>query len=106
MTTQLGWYVASQSAAVRQLARAMAAARQVGLPLEGERLTAYAQAAYAVATSDIDGMPPGSDLEVFGYAVTGALFYEPVLLALRRLAHQDRSARRYGPGTTPGAGGC
>lgn len=91
--TRLRWQCDSQSAAMRQLAVAMHAATQVGMPVHGPRLEAYADAAYAVATSDIDGMPVGDGARVFGYAVIGTLFYEPVLLALRRLAHQDRTDR-------------
>lgn len=34
------------------------------------------------------------------YVVIGTVFYEPVLLALRRLARQDAATRRFDPDRT------
>lgn len=110
---ELGWSYDPDSVAVRQLAAAMQAAAQVGLPVEGERLRAYAGAAHEIATGDLEGTPGGAGPDVFAYAIIGTLFYEPVLLALRRLAHQDCTERMLGgppagvslPGAAPTAPG-
>lgn len=95
----LGWQVPDESAALRQLAVAMQAVREVGLPLTPDRLQAYAKAAHLVAEQEIDRMPQTSVADALTYAVVGTVLYEPVLLALRRLAHQDVSARRFASST-------
>ncbi len=87
--------------AAAQLEHALAAAEAAGLPPSGERLDAYGVAIGAIAEYDIAAMPPaaGSAVE---YAVLGTALYEPVLLALRRIAHQDRARRLL---RDPGAAG-
>ena len=90
----LGWRVHDTAPALRQLARAMAALAEVGMPLD--RLETYAQAAHAVAEADVATVPGASRAEAVRNAVVGTVLYEPVLLALRRLAQEDVSARRFG----------
>lgn len=89
----LGWRVAPGSTAMRQLAVAMRAAEDVGLPLTTEGLATYADAAHRVAEREVAGMPQDSAASAITYAVVGTVLYEPILLALRRLAHQEVSAR-------------
>jgi DNA-binding transcriptional MerR regulator len=89
----LGWRVVPGSTAMRQLAVAMRAAEDVGLPLTPDGLATYADAAYRVAEREIAGMPQDSLASAITYAVVGTVLYEPILLALRRLAHQDVSGR-------------
>jgi hypothetical protein len=85
---ELGWRVDPGSAAVRQLDAALAAVANVGLPADSDRIRTYAAAALAVARIDISSMPAGSPAEAVRHAVVGTVMYEPVLLALRRLAQQ------------------
>jgi DNA-binding transcriptional MerR regulator len=82
-------------AALAQLERALLAAEEAGLPLGEERLLAYGASIMAIAETDLDGVPsdPARAIE---YAVLGTAMYEPVLAALRRLAHQDLAGRRLG----------
>jgi hypothetical protein len=41
-------------------------------------------------------MPDGDREAQLGYAVLGTALYDPVVAALRRLAHQDAALRRLG----------
>jgi DNA-binding transcriptional MerR regulator len=91
----LGWRVGPDSAAMRQLAVALRAVDDAGLPLTAESLKHYADAAHRIAEHEIGNMPAGG-AEALTYAVIGTVLYEPVLLALRRLAHQDVSGRTLG----------
>jgi DNA-binding transcriptional MerR regulator len=81
-------------AAVGQFERALAAAEAVGLPLSDERLDGYARHIRAIAEIDLVGMPAASPSSAVEYAVLGTAIYEPVLAAMRRLAHQDLASRR------------
>jgi DNA-binding transcriptional MerR regulator len=85
---RLGWRVDPQSSSVHQLEAALAAVEAVGLPPSEERLRAYAQAALEVAEVDVAGVPRGTPGDAVHYVVVGTVLYEPVLLALRRLAQQ------------------
>ena len=82
-------------AAVAQLEGALVAAEDAGMPITPERLARYGRAAADLAAYDLERMPrePHSAVE---YTVLGTALYEPVLLALRRLAHQDVAVRRLG----------
>jgi DNA-binding transcriptional MerR regulator len=94
----LGWHVHPGSPALRQLQRALDAVEAVGLPMMPERLAVYAQAAAAVAEADVASVPTDSAERAARHVVVGTVLYEPVLLALRRLAQQDASARRFAGG--------
>ena len=82
-------------AAVGQLEGALAAAEAAGMPITPERLTRYGRAVRDIADYDLERMPqePHAAVE---YTVLGTALYEPVILALRRLAHQDAAVRRLG----------
>ena len=92
----LGWRIEPDSTALRQLSVALRAAEGVGLPLSPDRIDAYAEAALLVAEQDVAGVPQTSVPDALTYAVIGTVLYEPILLAMRRLAHQHASARRFG----------
>lgn len=91
---QLGWRVHPDSSSLRQLAVALDAARAVGIPPTPERLAGYARAMELVASHEVAGVPAASAEEAVSYVVLGTAMYEPVILALRRLAQQDASAQR------------
>jgi DNA-binding transcriptional MerR regulator len=84
----LDWAVDPTSASLWQLEAALAAAEEVGLPLGHDRLAAYAGAALDVARVDVADVPQTGPQEAVHYVVVGTVLYEPVLLALRRLAQQ------------------
>ncbi|MFC0681949.1 MerR family transcriptional regulator [Lysobacter korlensis] len=90
---RLGQLYEPRYAAVAQLERALEAAEEAGLPLSEERLLVYGRHIMAIAEADLNDVPddPSRAIE---YAVLGTAMYEPVLAALRRLAHQDLASRR------------
>jgi DNA-binding transcriptional MerR regulator len=92
---RLGWIYDPRYVAVAQLERALDAAETAGLGLSDERLDAYAPAIRAIADYDVAQVPDEPD-RALEYSVLGTALYEPVLIALRRLAHQDAAARRLG----------
>ena len=89
-------------AAVAQLERALEAVAAGGIPMTDERLQVYAEHLRAMAEYDLSRMPDEGGREAqLGYAVLGTALYDPVVAALRRLAHQDVAARRLGVEETP-----
>ncbi|MCP3098019.1 MerR family transcriptional regulator [Myxococcus sp. K15C18031901] len=94
---KLGQVYEPRFAAVAQLEHALAAAEAAGIPLDDERLAVYGPHIRAIAEFDVRNVPrePAAAVE---YAVLGTAVHEPVLVALRRLAHQDLASRRLGPG--------
>lgn len=80
-------------AAVAQLESALVSVEAAGMPISEERLIEYGRRLREIAAFDLERMPrePHAAVE---YTVLGTALYEPVLLALRRLAHQDVAARR------------
>ena len=95
----LGWAVDPQSPALLQLETALAGLDTVLLPPSEATLRAYGGAALAVAEADVSGTPAGSAAEIVRHTVVATVLYEPVLVALRRLAQQHVTAGR--PGTKP-----
>ncbi|QNO37122.1 MerR family transcriptional regulator [Protaetiibacter sp. SSC-01] len=89
---RLGWAYEPEHVATRQLEQALAAAEAVGVPLDDERLAAYGPHVHAIAEHDLARVPREPDAAI-AYAVLGTAAHEPVLAALRRLAHQDIAAR-------------
>lgn len=80
---------------VAALGHALAVARDAGFEMSPELLDGYADAARSVAERDIAGVPTESPEAAVRYVVLGTLLMEPVLLAMRRLAHADAAARRF-----------
>lgn len=89
----LGQVYDPQFAAVAQLESALAATEAAGMPISPERLLEYGRRLHEIAEFDLAQMPtePHAAVE---YTVLGTALYEPVILALRRLAHQDVAAGR------------
>lgn len=83
-------------AAVAQLESALAAVEAAGIPATDDRLQLYAGHLRAMAEYDLDRMPDGDREDQLGYTVLGTALYDPVVTALRRLAHQDAAMRRLG----------
>lgn len=88
----LGQVYDPRYAAVAQLESALEAAEAAGMPISDERLIEYGRRLREIAAFDLERMPrePHAAVE---YTVLGTALYEPVILALRRLAHQDIAAR-------------
>ncbi|MEI5583384.1 MULTISPECIES: MerR family transcriptional regulator [unclassified Agromyces] len=80
-------------AAVAQLEAALAATEAAGMPMTSDRLLAYGRRLHEIAEYDLERLP-GEPHAAVEYTVLGTALYEPVILALRRLAHQDVAAGR------------
>jgi DNA-binding transcriptional MerR regulator len=85
-------------AAVAQLERALEAAEAAGIPYADDHLADYAGAMRIVAEADLARVPRESATAATEYAVLGTAIGDPILVALRRLAHQDVAARTLEPG--------
>lgn len=89
----LGQVYDPRFAAVAQLESALAATEAAGMPLSQDRLLEYGRRLREIAAFDLERLPDEAHSAV-EYTVLGTALYEPVILALRRLAHQDVAARR------------
>lgn len=88
-----GWQVHGASPLRSLLAQALQALDSLSHPMSDEALDAYAAAAADVASVDVSQLP-ADRTDAVETAVVGTLLREPVLLILRRMAHEARSARR------------
>ena len=99
-----GWRVHEGAVALDQLAAAVDALAAAGIPAVDELLDRYAAAAAELAAGDVADVPTGSPEAAVRFVVAATVLHEPLLLALRRLAQEDASARRWGFETgEPGA---
>jgi DNA-binding transcriptional MerR regulator len=94
-----GWQVAADSPSLGTLAGALDALRAAGFPAPTVLLDRYARAAGELGEQDVADVPPGPLAEVLRFVVVNTVLLEPVLLALRRLAQEDASARRFAGGS-------
>jgi DNA-binding transcriptional MerR regulator len=83
---RLGWTVHPESTALLDLEAALAAVEEVGIPAGDLQIDGYGAAALGVAAVDISTVPGGEPS--VRHVVLGTVLYEPILLALRRLAQQ------------------
>lgn len=102
--TTIGQIYDPRYAAVGQLERALEAAEAAGIPMTGERLRGYAEHVMGIAEIDISSVPTGSAANAVEYSVLGTAIYEPVLAAMRRLAHQDLASKRLAARSTEATG--
>ena len=83
-------------APVRRLAAALAAIDAADFTLPEDDVLDYARAMQDLAEQEVAGVPAGPSDAAVRYTVLGTILVEPLLLALRRLAQIDASARRFG----------
>lgn len=91
---RLGWQVAPTSAHRQALARALDGLRSVDHEVGDELLEVYAEAMAKVAAREVAAALAHDPEDAVERAVVGTLLLEPVVLAVRRLAQEDASARR------------
>jgi hypothetical protein len=96
LVDRLGWRIAEGSPALADLARAMAAIDEAQLPLIDGGLERYAELIGRLAVDEVASVPIDNPEASVRQAVLGTILIEPLLVALRRLALQDASARRFG----------
>jgi len=85
----------SDIASVSALARALDGIDAAGFDLPDGMLDHYAHHMADIASEEVAGIPTESVDAAVRYVVLGTVLVEPLLLALRRLAQQDASGRRF-----------
>lgn len=96
LVERAGWDVDPDSPEIGELAAALAAIEDAGFTVPPANLERYLAGIRDIAQTEIDNVPEHSPEGAVQYAVLGTILVEPVLLALRRLAHQDAAGRRFG----------
>ncbi|MBV9379545.1 MAG: MerR family transcriptional regulator [Streptosporangiaceae bacterium] len=103
LISDMGWIVAPEAPARTLLTATLAALRRTGSAPSGAGLHAYAEALSRLAASEVASLEPAGSPEspaariaLTESAVVGMVLHERVIIALRRLAQEDASARRYG----------
>ncbi|SQI37297.1 MerR family transcriptional regulator [Rhodococcus coprophilus] len=89
---RLGQLYDPRFTAVAQLEHALAALDAAGLTMSERRIDAYGQHIREIARFEVGVLPTTSPHETVEAAVLGTALYEPVLTAMRRLAHQHLAA--------------
>lgn len=86
---RLGYRFDPASPTVAQLDSALTLADDVGIVIDDCQIGVYGEAARSIARSDFARVPWHDPRAATTFAVLGTALYEPVLLALRRLAHYE-----------------
>jgi DNA-binding transcriptional MerR regulator len=97
---ELGWEITEHAPARDELTRAVLALHHLGAPTAIEDLRPYAKAAHSIAAHEFARLAQARDAgdhtgKLVHQSVIGTVLYEPVLLALRRLAHEHESAQHF-----------
>ncbi len=94
-----GWEIDTHDEdACQSLVDALDAIDDAGFTLADGALELYRRSMTDVAEFELDHVPDDSVAAAVRYVVLGSVLVEPLLLALRRLAQQQASARRFGTG--------
>lgn len=91
-----GWDVETDGPHARAVAAALDGMDAAESPMTDEALAAYVEGAAVVGRADLAGVADLGRERAVERAVTGTVLGEPVLLALRRLAHEELSRRTRG----------
>jgi hypothetical protein len=96
LVARWSWIGTEHGPALGQLAAALEGIETVGFGQIDGLLDRYAALMAEVAAVDVAAVPTGSAAEAVRFTVAGTVLFEPLLLALRRLAQGDAAARRFG----------
>lgn len=98
LVKELDWDVHAAAPARATLAETLASLRALGVPIDWRTLLPYARLAEDTAVLDLDQLGGLDDpLEAAERALLLTVLLEPALLALRRMAQENESARRHTP---------
>lgn len=96
----MGWDLKiTEPGPTSRLAQALAAIDAADFPLDHQAVLDYAHVMQALADEEVASVPDDADAALVRYIVLGTILIEPLLLALRRLALINASARRYSADT-------
>ncbi len=94
LVARQGWSVHEGAPALRSLSGAIQAARAAGLEFSPTTVDAYAEGVEVIAAADVARAAAAESPErAVAMVALGTVLGEPVLAALRRLAHEALSAR-------------
>ena len=93
LLTRAGWELAPDSPHRRRLASQLDTLHALGFPATDEVLDAYAAAMEPVAAVEVARIAGEDPTTAAEHVVIGTVLYEPVLLSLRRIAHEVMSGR-------------
>jgi DNA-binding transcriptional MerR regulator len=97
LVARLGWQPGvCDPQLVAGVARALQTIDAAGFEVPADVLTEYLDAVTRIAAAEVTGVPTESPEAAVRYVVLGSVLVEPLLLALRRVAQQVASARRFG----------
>jgi len=92
-----GWQIEEKDCRTHAaLDDALRALDEAGFELPEGALDFYLGHMHQIAQYEIDNVPTDSPTTAVRYVVLGTVLLEPLILALRRLAEQEASARRFG----------
>ncbi|GAB7102189.1 MerR family transcriptional regulator [Streptomyces phaeofaciens JCM 4814] len=96
LVEELGWDVHESAPARATLAETLSTLRSLGVPVDRHTLLPYARLAERTAELDLGQLDGIADpLEAAERALLLTVLLEPALMALRRLAQENESARRH-----------
>jgi len=96
---RLGWQPGlCHEDVVAGVARALQSLQHADFDISEDLMAVYLDAVARIADAEIAGVPTESAEAAVRYVVLGTVLVEPLLLALRRVAEQVASARRFGAG--------
>jgi DNA-binding transcriptional MerR regulator len=96
LTATMGWNVNEGAPARRSLADAIITLRGLGWDVSVDDLVRYARAMDDLAAEEVASVPEqGSRSQVVEHSVVGTVLFEAILVALRHLAQEHHSARRF-----------
>ncbi len=102
LLAQMSWQVSRHAPARTVIAETLEIMRSLGAEYTWRSLVPYAELAERAAVMDLDQLPGAGDpLERAERALLLTVVLEPALLALRRLAQEDESAKRHCGGAAP-----
>ena len=93
---KLGQLYDPRFTAIAQFERSLEGVEAAGLPMSDERLAVYGRLIRELAEFDMSNVPQECPDAAVEYSVLGTALYEPVIAAMRRLAHQDLASRLLG----------
>jgi DNA-binding transcriptional MerR regulator len=88
--------IAATAVAGPSLEGALRAIDEAGFQLPEGALDVYRDHMRQIAQFEIDNLPTDSPAAAVRYVVLGTVLIEPLILALRRLAEEEASTRRFG----------
>lgn len=99
LLAEIGWDAHPDAPARATLGEAIATLRELGWTVDPKQLRRYANAVDGLAKKEVASIPDArSRSDMVERLVVGTVLYERILTALRRLAQEHHSARRFGPG--------